>query len=120
MEPVGRRSFAKTLGLLGLLSVGVKGYQEATKIVYRGDEFPTEDLEKQLDKKPVLQLNATYGTPKPKDSYSLYGAHNVNGYYVVGYGDEYVEGTRKDVSVQIVPGPDGKLYVKENDTWRKI
>jgi hypothetical protein len=22
--------------------------------------------------------------------------------------------------VRIVPGPDGKLYVKENDSWRKI
>ena len=42
--------------------------------------------------------------------------------------DEYVlprptkEGdlTEKNVKVNIVPGPDGKLYVKENDTWRKI
>lgn len=111
MEPVGRRSFAKTLGLIGLLSVGVKGYQEATKIVYRGDEFPTQDLEKQLEEKPVLKLMATYGTPKPK---------NNSPYLVQGWGEDYVEGTKKEVSVQIVPGPDGKLYVKENDTWRKI
>jgi hypothetical protein len=55
-----------------------------------------------------LQLQATYGTPKPRQE---------NSYYF--YGD-YVEGTRKDVSVNIVPGPDGKLYVKENDRWRKI
>jgi len=115
MEPAGRRSFAKTLGLIGLLSVGVKGYQEATKIVYRGDEFPTQDLEKQLEKRPVLVLQATYGTPKPKPAYSM------NQYYMVnGWGEDYVEGTKKEVSVQIVPGPDGKLYVKENDTWRKI
>jgi len=113
MEPVGRRSFAKTLGLIGLLSVGVKGYQEATKIVYRGDEFPTQDLEKQLEKKPVLQLMATYGTPKPKTAWQ-------NQYMVTGWGEDYIEGTKKEVSVQIVPGPDGKLYVKENDTWRKI
>jgi hypothetical protein len=119
MDPVGRRSFAKTLGLIGLVATGVEAYKETTKIVYRGDEFPTQDLEKQLEKKPVLQLNAVYGTPKPKND-SPYGAHLVNGYYVMGYGDEYVEGTKKEVSVQIVPGPDGKLYVKENDTWRKI
>ena len=110
MEPVGRRSFARTLGLLGLLSVGVKGYQEATKIVYRGDEFPTKDLEKQLETRPVLQLMASYGTPKPRE--------NNNGFYF--YGEDYVEGTKKDVSVMIVPGPDGKLYVKENNTWRKL
>lgn len=118
MNPVGRRSFAKTLGLVGLLSIGVKGYQEVTeRIVYKEDELPTAELEKQLEGKPVLQLNATYGTPKPPKPY---GVHMVNNYYIVGYGDEYVEGTRKDVSVRMVPGPDGKLYVKENDTWRKI
>lgn len=111
MEPVGRRRFTKTLGLLGLVAVGVEGYKEATKIVYRGDEFPTQELEKQLEAKPVLQLNATYGTPKPQDT---------NTFYIQGWGQDYVEGTKKEVSVQIVPGPDGKLYVKENDTWRKI
>jgi hypothetical protein len=109
MEPVGRRRFAKTLGLLGLLSVGVEAYKETTKIVYRGDEFPTKDLEKQLEGKPVLQIQTTYGTPKPKDPNKIYF-----------YGDDYVEGTKKTVSVTIVPGPDGKLYVKENDTWRKL
>jgi hypothetical protein len=114
MEKIGRRNFAKSLGLLGLVGLGVEGYREATKIVYRADEFPSEDLEKQLEKKPVLQLQATYGTPKPKPAYSM------NQYYFVGSGDDYVEGTRKDVSVQIVPGPDGKLYVKENGTWRKV
>jgi hypothetical protein len=111
MEKIGRRNFAKSLGLLGLVGLGVEGYREATKIVYRADEFPSEDLEKQLEKKPVLQLQATYGTPKPR---------NPNSFYVMGFGEDYVEGTRKDVSVQIVPGPDGKLYVKENDTWRKV
>jgi hypothetical protein len=115
MNPVGRRNFAKSLGLLGLVATGVEAYKETTKIVYRGDEFPTKELEKQLEAKPVLQLQATYGTPKPKAAYSM------NQYYMVnGWGEDYVEGTKKEVSVQIVPGPDGKLYVKENDTWRKL
>lgn len=114
MNPVGRRSFAKSLGLLGLVVTGVEAYKETTKIVYRGDEFPTQELEKQLEAKPVLKLQATYGTPKPKPAYSM------SQYYVTGWGEDYVEGTKKEVSVQIVPGPDGKLYVKENDTWRKI
>ena len=118
MNPVGRRSFAKTLGLLGLLSIGAKGYQEITeRIVYKQDEIPTKELEAQLEGKPSLQMMATYGTPKPKPAYGVY---NVNNYYVMGYGDDYVEGTRKDVKVTMVPGPDGKLYIKENDTWRKI
>ena len=74
------------------------------------DELPTKELEAQLEKKPVLQLSATYGKLKPQPP---------NSFYIVGY-EEYVEGTRKDIKVNIVPGPDGKLYVKENDIWRKI
>jgi hypothetical protein len=113
MNPTGRRNFAKTLGLFGLLSVGVKGYQEVTeRIVYKQDELPTKELEAILEKKPMLQLHAVYGTPKPVSSWSQYN--------IVGWGDEYVEGTEKKVIVTMVPGPDGKLYVKENDAWRKI
>lgn len=112
MNPTSRRSFAKSLGLVGLLAVGVEGYKQVKeRIVYKQDELPTAELEKQLEGKPVLQLQATYGTPKPR---------NPNSFYLIGYGEEYVEGTRKDVRVNIVPGPDGKLYVKENDTWRKM
>lgn len=116
MEPVGRRSFAKTLGLIGLIGVGVKGYQEAKeRIVYKQDELPTAELEKQLEGKPVLQLHATYGEELPKPSYTINGNP-----YVIGFGPQYKPGTEKNVKVNIVPGPDGKLYVKENDTWRKI
>ncbi len=108
-----RRNFAKGLGLTGLFLAGVAGYKEVQeRIVYKQDELPTKELEKQLEGKPVLQLQATYGTRKPVQSWSQYN--------IVGFGEEYVEGTRKDVTVNIVPGPDGKLYVKENDTWRKI
>ena len=112
MNTTGRRNFAKSLGIAGLFVAGVAGYKEVKeRIVYKQDELPTAELEKQLEGKPVLQLNATYGTPKPR---------NPNSFYIVGYGDDYVEGTRKDIRVNIVPGPDGKLYVKENDSWRKI
>ncbi len=108
---VGRRTFAKTLGLAGLVVAGVTAYKEAKeRIVYKQDELPTAELEKQLEGKPVLQLSATYGELKPLPPNSL---------YIFGY-ENYVEGTKKHVKVNIVPGPDGKLYVKENDTWRKI
>ena len=112
---VGRRNFAKTLGLFGLVATGVAAYKETTQIVYKQDELPTKELEAQLEGKPVLQLQATYGEELPPQQYS-YG----NYYFVMGNGKQYKEGTRKDVFVNIVPGPDGKLYVKENDTWRKI
>ena len=116
MNPVGRRNFAKSLGLVGLLAVGVEGYKQAKeRIVYKQDELPTAELEKQLEGKPVLQLQATYGEQMPPAH--LYGTNNV---YVFNVGPNYKPGTEKNVQVKIVPGPDGKLYVKENDIWRKV
>jgi hypothetical protein len=112
MSLVGRRSFAKSLGLVGLVAVGVSGYKEAKeRIVYKQDELPTKELEAQLEKKPVLQLNVTYGEELPPPT---------NGIFFVGLGPNYKPGTEKQVRVNLVPGPDGKLYVKENDIWRKI
>ena len=121
-DKLSRRSLIKGLGISGLFLAGVEGYKEAKeRIIYKQDELPTKELEEQLEKKPVLQLSVTYGTPKPKPTIPWYDINQQ--YYFVGsngFGDEYVEGTRKDVKVNIVPGPDGKLYVKENDTWRKL
>ena len=111
----GRRNFAKGLGLTGLFLAGVAGYKEVQeRIVYKQDELPTKELEKQLEGKPVLQLQATYGEVLPPQQ-SSYG-----NYFFIGAGPNYKPGTEKRVAVNIVPGPDGKLYVKENDTWRKI
>lgn len=110
-----RRNFLKGLGLSGLFLAGVEGYRQAKeKIVYKQDELPTEELEAQLNTKPVLQLSATYGEELPPQKY--YGTN----YIITGLGPNYKPGTEVKVDVQIVPGPDGKLYVKENDTWRKI
>ena len=116
MNPVGRRNFAKSLGLVGLLAVGVEGYKQAKeRIVYKQDELPTVELEKQLETKPVLQLTATYGEEMPPTQ--LYGTNSM---YVFNVRPTYKPGTEKQVKVNIAPGPDGKLYVKENDIWRKM
>lgn len=107
-----RRGFAKGLGLAGFVAVGIAGYKEAKeRIVYKQDEIPTPELEKQLETKPVLQLSATYREEMPASPSSG---------YVFSLGPSYKPGTENHVNVKIVPGPDGKLYVKENDTWRKI
>lgn len=116
MNDTSRRNFAKGLGLTGLFLAGVAGYKEVKeRIVYKQDELPTKELEKQLEGKPVLQLQATYGEECPPEQ--LYGTNNL---YVFSCGPNYKPGTEKHIKVNIVPGPDGKLYVKENDTWRKI
>jgi hypothetical protein len=117
MEPLSRRNFVKGLGISGLFLAGVAGYEQAKeRIVYKQDELPTAELEKQLEGKPVLQLMATYGEELPPPTYS----YNGHPYLVFHSGPQYKEGTKKEVNVRMVPGPDGKLYVKENDTWRKI
>ena len=111
-----RRNFLKGLGISGLFLAGAEGYKQAKeKIVYKQDELPTKELEALLEKKPVLQLTATYGEELPPAK--VYGTDSM---YIVGYGPNYKPGTEKRVSVNIVPGPDGKLYVKENDIWRKM
>jgi len=116
MNSTGRRNFAKTLGLMGLIGAGVAGYKEVKeRIVYKQDELPTKELEAQLEGKPVLQLQATYGEQIPSENH--YGQSQ---YLFVGAGPKYKPGTENQVKVNIVPGPDGKLYVKENETWRKI
>jgi hypothetical protein len=115
-EKVTRRNFAKSLGLFGLVAAGVEGYKKAKEVVvYKQDELPTKELEEQLNTKPVLQLSATYGEEVPPSK--IYGTNNM---YILNTGPVYKPGTEKTVDVRIVPGPDGKLYVKENDTWRKI
>jgi len=116
MEKATRRSFAKTLGLSGLLVAGIEGYKEVKeRIVYKQDEIPSEELQKQIDTKPVLQLSATYGEEMPPQKY-----YGTNMYVISGIGPTYKPGTEKKVQVNIVPGPDGKLYVKELDQWRRI
>lgn len=115
MTDTSRRNFSKGLGLAGLFLAGVVGYKEAKeRIVYKQDELPTAELEKQLEGKPVLQLSATYGEEMPPQTY--YGTN----YIITGITPNYKPGTEKHIKVNIVPGPDGKLYVKENDKWRKI
>lgn len=110
-----RRNFLKGLGISGLFLAGVEGYKEVKeRIVYKQDELPTKELEALLEEKPVLQLTATYGEEMPPQQ-SSYG-----NYFFIGTGPNYKPGTEKRVSVNIVPGPDGKLYVKENDIWRKM
>lgn len=115
MNDSTRRNFVKGLGLSGLFLASVAGYKEVKeRIVYKQDELPTKELEAQLEGKPVLQLRATYGEELPPQTY--YGTNM----YVISSGPRYKEGTEKHIQVNIVPGPDGKLYVKENDTWRKM
>ena len=115
MNPVGRRSFAKGLGLIGLIGVGVAGYKEAKeRLMPAPDEVASKELSDKLDEHPMLALTATYGEkiPQPVAPYGQF--------MISGIGPNYKPGTEIRVQAKMQVGPDGKLYVKENDIWRKI
>ena len=61
MSLVGRRSFAKSLGLIGLVATGTAAYAEAKeRIVYKQDELPSKELEEQIQGRNLLSLHTTY------------------------------------------------------------
>jgi hypothetical protein len=119
-----RRKFLRGVGLFGALAAGAATVRAnaAPPVVINnhyttvtGDEIPSEYLEKQIEAKPVLLLSATYGEEMPPTK-----VHGTDNMYIIGINPTYKPGTEKRVEVRLVPGPDGKLYVKENDTWRKL
>ena len=116
MNPLGRRSFAKGLGLIGLIGVGVAGYKEAKeRLMPAPDELASKELSDKLDEHPMLALQATYGEKMPPPAFTPYGQ-----FTFTGIGPSYKPGTEIRVQAKMQVGPDGKLYVKENDIWRKI
>jgi len=115
MNPVGRRSFAKGLGFIGLIGVGVAGYKEAKeRLMPAPDELASKELSDKLDEQPLLQLQATYGEKMPPPP------PPAGQFMFIGTGPNYKPGTEIHVQAKMQVGPDGKLYVKENNIWRKI
>jgi len=119
-----RRKFLRGVGLFGALAAGAAAVRAnaAPPVVINnhyttvtGDEVPNDYLEKQIESQSVLSLRATYGEEMPPAK-----IHGTNDMYIIGITPTYKPGTEKQVEVRIVPGPDGKLYVKENDIWRKL
>lgn len=116
MSQTTRRSFAKSLGVLGLVGAGIAGYKESKeRLMPAPDELASKEVVAVLeDQIATLALNATYGEKMPPTTPS-YGQ-----VFFVGSGPTYKPGTEKQVQAKMQVGPDGKLYVKENDIWRKI
>ena len=115
MNLAGRRSFAKGLGVLGLIGVGVAGYKETKeRLMPAPDELASKELSDKLDEQPLLQLQATYGEKMPPPP------PPAGQFMFIGTGPNYKAGTEIRVQAKMQVGPDGKLYVKENNIWRKI
>jgi len=124
-----RRKFLRGVGLFGALAAGAAASRAnaAPPVVINNhyttvtsDEIPNEYLEKQIESQSVLALRATYGEEMPPTKIHGTKIHGTNDMYVIGITPTYKPGTEKQVEVRIVPGPDGKLYVKENGAWRKL
>jgi hypothetical protein len=141
-----RRSFLKGFGLLGAVVAGAAApvvVEAATKEV--PVPLPTPKIDKDVLKvleeqaPPTLTLQATYGEvapPPPPPTYS--GYYMVGGNVGVGSSQErmrlcadgstmmlfnqkkFVPGTEQQQTVSMVPGPDGELYIKIGDTWKRV
>ena len=121
MNPVARRSFMKGLGVLGLVGAGIAGYKEAKEQL-----MPPQDLlaSKEIvavleDQVATLALMATYGEKLPPPIWPDKNQFIISNSFI-GYNPVYKPGTEKQVQAKMQVGPDGKLYVKENDILRKI
>ena len=116
MSQTTRRSFAKSLGVLGLVGAGIAGYKEAKeRLMPAPDELASKEVVAVLeDQIATLALNATYGEKMPPPPAPA------GQFMFIGIGPNYKPGTEIRVQAKMQVGPDGKLYVKENDIWRKI
>lgn len=130
-----KRRFLRNGGLLGAFFAGAATPIVVERVIEK--EAPKELVDssvlKQLEEKQTssLTIMSTYGEvqpPKPSNSDLLFttmGEERLrissNGTMMFGQTTPaYVPGTEKHVSVSMVPGPDGNLYIKVKDQWKKV
>lgn len=126
-----KRRFLKNGGLLGAFFAGAATPIVVERVVEK--ELPKEivdfSLAKQLNQTPNLTVTASYGEvspPKPSSSdmvFTTAGEEKLrissSGLLMTGQ-TTLVPGTVNQVEVSMVPGPDGNLYIKVNDQWKKV
>ena len=103
-----RRGFLRNVGFLGLFGAGSALAQGSEK-----DKTSRAELEvipvKELNSNDThIVFQSRYGELDESKQFCTYGDHR------------YKPETLKKVEVTLKVGPDGKLYVKENDIWRKV
>lgn len=141
-----RRSFLKGFGLLGAVVAGASApiVVEAKQPTPEPTGLPKIDkdivaiLEEQAP--PTLSLQATYGevAPPPPPPTFTDGYIVTGGNMGIGSSQErlrlcadgstmmlfnqkkFVPGSEKQHTVAMVPGPDGELYLKIGDTWKRV
>ena len=143
-----RRNFLRSGGLLGFLAMGAAAPVLAGKIRETQVLAPVAGVDPNIIKQieeicPAnVTFTSTYGKiapppppPPPSNGMSFYtvGSNiSYNGYNEVmridssgnlgigGSSKRFVPGTEKQVSVKMVPGPDGELYINVNGQWKRV
>jgi len=141
-----RRKFLRNGGLLGMFAMGAATPIVIEKIRETQVPVPVAGVDPNIIKQieeicPAnVTFTSTYGEiappPPPPPSYgsSFYtiGSGGNIGYNEVmridssgnlgigGSSKRFVPGTEKQVSVKMVPGPDGELYINVNGQWKKV
>lgn len=123
------RGGAKGAGLFGAFVAGFAApiVIEKTKEIHvkSAEPLPAPTVDPQVVEKikefapsGILEFHKVYGevdkTPPPMFNNSPYIISNGIG------GKKLVPGTEKDVKVGMMVGPDGQLYVRINDEWKRL
>jgi hypothetical protein len=117
------RGGAKGAGLLGAFAAGLAApiVIEKTKEIHvktLEPSVPTVDpkvVEKIKESAPsgILELHRTYGEVAPPEP-------NSSPFVISNGGPKLVPGTENNVRVGMMVGPDGELYIRVKDDWKRI
>jgi hypothetical protein len=112
-----RRNFFKYLGIAGGAAAGgavaaaslvaSSGKSKAVKEIEEADQF-------------ALRINQDYGKENLTFASNYREAFRLDSTGTLHLGTSAPKVKLKTVSVDMVPGPDGELYLKTNGKWRKI
>jgi hypothetical protein len=144
-----RRKFLRNGGLLGAFALGAAAPVVIEKVRETQVPIPVAGVDPKIIKQieeicPAnVTFTSTYGDiapppppPPPSNGMSFYTVGSSNLSYT-GYNEvmridssgnlgigrstkRFVPGTEKQVSVKMVPGPDGELYINVNGQWKRV
>jgi hypothetical protein len=108
-----RRNFFKYLGLAG----GVAGGGIVAAAAVLPDPEKTSAIKKMTEQTDNnIQFTQKYGVKAPKSNVES----PYNNLAMFSNEKKFIPGTEKDVVVAMNVGPDGELYLKVNNKWRRI
>jgi hypothetical protein len=103
---MNRRSLLKYITLGGgIAAAGVAGWATGGYILGSSKKDNREVIKQIEEQKDIIIFKSTYGKKIENPNH---------------LGTQYEPGTRKDVQIKFVVGPDGHLYLNQNGGWAKV